>query len=345
MQHTTIHISTKTLVSVLAFVLGVFLLLQLWNIVLLLFAALILAALIDPFARWFAEKKIPRGLAVVLVYILLFGALGGTVYLLAPVVSEDIPQLLTRFETVVSDIEDTGAYASIRETLSHMGISLEDVSSAAASTESNGGALSSAIGAVGSVFQGVASFILILVIAFYMITEEDPLKKIVHSVVPSRHVDYVVGLLSRIRDKLAFWIRGQLILSIVIGVVTYIGLSLLGVRYAAALALIAALLEFIPYLGPILAAIPAFVVAFTQGGVVFFLVVLAFYTVVQQLENHILAPKIMQKAVGLNPIISIVALLIGAQLAGILGAIIAIPLATALGVILKDVTDSKTTID
>jgi predicted PurR-regulated permease PerM len=182
-----------------------------------------------------------------------------------------------------------------------------------------------------------------LVIALYMVTEEDSLRKIVNSVIPARHVGYIVSLLSRIRDKLTFWIRAQLILSVIIGITTFIVLSLLGVRYAAALALIAALLEFVPFLGPIIAAVPAFIIAFTQGGVVLFLVVLAFYVVLQQAENHILVPKIMQKAVGLNPVVSIVALLIGAQLAGILGAILAIPVAIALSVIIKDVIEHKIT--
>lgn len=343
MQHTTIHISLTTLLKVLALVVGVFLFLALWNIVFIVFAALLLAALIDPFASWFAARKIPRSIAVLLVYILLFGMLTGAVALLSPVVSEDIPQLIERFEILLADVQQTSEYAALISTFDRMGISFENGGAGTVSPQT-GGALRQALGAVGSVFQGIASFLLILVIAYYMVTEDDPLKKILHSVVPTRHIDYVVSLLSRIQEKLAAWIRGQLILSCIIGVITFVGLSLMGVKYAAALALIAALLEFIPYLGPIVAAIPAFIIGFSQGGIVLLLMLIAFYIIVQQVENHILVPKIMQRAVGLNPIVSIIALLIGAQVAGILGAILAIPLGAALSVLFTDVIQHQRTI-
>ena len=305
---------------------------QLWNIVLILFAALILAALIDPFASWFASKKIPRGLAVLLVYVVLIGLLSLSVMLLAPVIVNDMPQLVQKIQVLVSEAQQMPRVQSIVDQLQTIGISINSVSEAQQSQN-----LSNIFGAINNVFEGIAGLILILVIAFYMITEEDSLQKIVESIIPKERGPYIVSLLKRIRDKLAFWIRGQLVLSILVGVLTYLGLSLIGVKYAAALALIAALLEFIPYLGPTLATIPAFIIAFTQGGLVLAILALAISIFIQQLENHVFVPKIMQKAVGLNPIVSIIAIIVGAKLAGVLGAILAIPIATTLSVILDDV--------
>jgi predicted PurR-regulated permease PerM len=166
------------------------------------------------------------------------------------------------------------------------------------------------------------------------------MKKLVWSVVPIRHQPYIMQLINRMQKKIGMWLRGQLILSLIIFALTYIGLLILGVKYALVLALIAGLTEFIPYLGPLLAAIPAVFLAFTQSPMLAVFVAVLYY-VIQLTENNILVPKIMQKAVGLNPIVSIAVLLIGFQLAGVVGAILSIPVATAASVFFKDVLDGK----
>ncbi|PJC52670.1 MAG: hypothetical protein CO030_01620, partial [Candidatus Magasanikbacteria bacterium CG_4_9_14_0_2_um_filter_42_11] len=176
---------------------------------------------------------------------------------------------------------------------------------------------------------------------FYLVSQDDPLGKILRSLVPEQHIPYVSSLFRKIQDKLGAWMRGQLILSITIGLMVTIGLSIVGVKYAAVLGLLAALLEFIPILGPIFASIPALFFAFSNGGMVVFVIVLIMYIVIQQFENHILVPKIMQRAVGLNPIVSIVAILVGARFGGVVGVILAIPVATATSVILKDLFDKQ----
>jgi len=129
-------------------------------------------------------------------------------------------------------------------------------------------------------------------------------------------------------------------LCLVIFVLSYIGLLILGVKYALMLALIASITELVPYIGPIIGAIPAVVLAFAQSPMLAVFVVALYYGI-QLVENNILTPKIMEKAVGINPIISIVALLVGFKVAGVVGAILSIPVATAVSVFVKDVFDSK----
>ncbi len=132
--------------------------------------------------------------------------------------------------------------------------------------------------------------------------------------------------MGRIELKLGGWLRGQIILMLIIGISTYIGLTLLGVEYALALAVIAGILEIVPIIGPILSAIPALIVAFTVSPIAGFGVI-GLYILIQQLENHLVVPKVMQKAVGFNPLVTIIVLMIGGNLLGLMGAILAIPIA------------------
>ena len=131
------------------------------------------------------------------------------------------------------------------------------------------------------------------------------------------------------------WLRGQLILGLIVGVAVYLGLLFLGVNYALLLALMAGVLEVVPYVGPIISLVPALIIGFAQSPVIGFAVIIL-YLIVQQLENHLLVPKVMQKVTGLNPIISILALLVGIKAGGIIGTIFSIPLAMMGVVILED---------
>jgi predicted PurR-regulated permease PerM len=147
-------------------------------------------------------------------------------------------------------------------------------------------------------------------------------------------------LVNRMQDKIGLWLRGQIILSVIIFLLTYLGLSILGVKYALVLALVAGLTEFVPYLGPILAAIPAVFFAFTQDPMLAVFVIVLYY-IIQLFENNFIVPQLMQKVVGLNPVVSIVVLLIGFKVGGIIGVILAIPVATAIGVFAKDIFQKR----
>lgn len=150
-----------------------------------------------------------------------------------------------------------------------------------------------------------------------------------------------MNLANRMQSKIGLWLRGQLILSFIIFLLIYVALSILGVKYALILALVAGMTEFVPYLGPILAAVPAIILVFAQSGFVMALFVAIIYYLVQLIENNIIVPKVMQKVVGLNPIVSIAVLMIGFNLGGVVGAILSIPVATAVSVFVKDVFDNK----
>ena len=142
------------------------------------------------------------------------------------------------------------------------------------------------------------------------------------------------------QEKIGLWLRGQLVLCLIIFLMSWLGLSLLGVKYSLVLAVFAGVTEFIPYLGPFLGAIPAVFVGFTQAPYLCLLVIIL-YIVIQQTENLFLVPMVMKKAVGLNPVIVIISMLIGGTMAGILGILVALPVATAISVVFSDFVDFK----
>jgi len=133
------------------------------------------------------------------------------------------------------------------------------------------------------------------------------------------------------------WFQGQLLLGVIVGVLVYLGLWILNVRFALLLAIIAGVLELVPYIGPVLAAIPGVILALFQGPFLLAVWVLLLYIVVQQLENYLIVPLVMKKAVGLNPVVVIIALLIGGKLAGVIGILLAVPAAAVLAEFFRDI--------
>ena len=173
-----------------------------------------------------------------------------------------------------------------------------------------------------------------------MAVDDQAIKKAIRSVLPIDYQPYSMHLINRIQEKIGLWLRGQIFLSLVIFAVSWIGLSILGVKYALVLAVFAGVTEIIPYLGPFIGALPAVFIAFTQSPLLG-IITIVLYIVIQQAENYFLVPKVMQKAVGLNPIIIIIAIMIGAKLAGILGVLLAVPVATAISVVVRDIFKAR----
>jgi predicted PurR-regulated permease PerM len=192
-----------------------------------------------------------------------------------------------------------------------------------------------ALGLLGGALNGI----FILVLALYMTEDRDRIMRYLLSLVPFERRDQAGVVASRIGLRLGGWLRGQLLLSAIIGALTLVGLSIIGVRYAVLLAVLAAIGEAIPLIGPIISAVPAVIVAlFDSPGQA--LKTVGLYLVVQQLENNLIVPKVMQRAVSIHPLAVMVALLAGGELLGVTGAILSVPVAAALAVILDEVRAS-----
>jgi predicted PurR-regulated permease PerM len=333
-----INISTFTLLKMIVLIIVLYFLWLISNIIAVLFVSLIFASAVDPWVDWFQRHKIPRSFGILIIYLATLAIIASVVYLIIPPIiqetatlSKDFPHYVEKFNSVFSDFK---LYANQHNLMGGVSNAVESLNNSLKN------AANGIFSTISSVFGGIFSFFLILVITFYMVVEENALKKTVWAITPDKHQTYVIGLINRIQKKIGLWLRGQLALCFIVFLLTYMGLSIFGVKYALILALIAGITEAIPYLGPTLAAIPAVFLAFTQSPALA-LIVLGLYFVVQMVENHILVPKIMQKAVGLNPLISISVLMIGFQIGGILGAVLSIPVATAASVVVRDLFNYK----
>lgn len=326
----TIHISTASIVKVLAVFLFLGFLYLVWDVVVIVFIALLFAASLGPALDWLEKKKIPRAAGILLIYSTALLLLSLVVVLLVPAITEQIYQLARTFpayyEKFLRIIGDLQLKTDFSQTLQQ---NLESVGQTLSSYTG------SVINTITGIFGGILAFMMVLVLTFYFSVSKNGLRHFIYSVTPEKHQKYAINLFERIQDKLGLWLRGQLLLSAIIFTVTWIGLLILDVRYALVLAIIAGLTELVPYIGPVIGAVPAVFLAFLQSPVKALLVI-ALYVVIQQLENNVIVPKVMQRAVGLNPVVVIIVLLLGAKLAGILGALLAIPLAVAIMVLAKD---------
>lgn len=331
-------VSIATISKIVLFFLGLALLYVVRDILLVFFVALILAALITPFAERLAAKKIPRSVTVLGVYVVILALLGVILSVLVPPLLDEVRSIVTNFsslwEKVVTSVgplstyvQDRGFEASIRSSLESM---TAQIPSAAL------GAFSS----ISTVFDGAFSLIIIFVLGFYLVVEAQGLKRLLRRLAPEKYQPTIVGVLTRVQDKLGDWLRAQMILSGAVAFLTYIGLLVVGLPYALVLALLAGLLELVPYAGPVISAVPAIVLGLSISPLKAAMV-LAVYIIVQQSESHFLIPKINEKIIGINPIVSIMALLLGARLGGVLGILISIPLAATITMLVEDYFEHK----
>lgn len=166
------------------------------------------------------------------------------------------------------------------------------------------------------------------------------MKGFVVAITPSKYHDYAVSSAEKIKVKIGRWMQGQLLLMLIIFALDFLALHFLNVPYALILAILGGLLEIVPYLGPIISAVPAVIFGFLVSPLTGILV-LAVYIVIQQVEGHIITPQVMKKALGLNPIVVILALLVGAKIGGVLGAILSVPITTAMSVFVDDLVEKK----
>lgn len=333
-----IDLSIMTIIKFFLVVIVLFFLYLIKEVLAILFVALIFASAVDPWVDALEKFRFPRWLSILLIYVVLLVALAFVIVLLIPPITQQAIQLANSFPEY---FQKAGAvFESLKNFSAEHGI-LGELDKGLSALKGNvTGMVSSVFSGVAGFFGGVVSFFVVLVITFYMTIEESAIKRVLTHVLPDKYQPFTLQLINKIQRKIGDWLKGQLILSLILGVLVYVGLLILGVNYALILGVVAAFGEFIPYLGPVLAAIPAVFLAFTQSPLKA-LFVLIFYIIIQQIENQILVPKVMQKAVGLNPIVSIVALLIGAKVAGLVGVVLAIPVATAISVVVKEFWATK----
>ena len=332
-QPQVITVSTVSIVKVAVFLLAAFFLYMIRDIIALFFMSMVLASIINPLASWFQARGWSRAGAVLLLYLMILLLIGAVVMLLIPAVVTETRDLLTNADAIWASF--LGTLGPLREFVASHGLGDSLGEALSAMADGLNVAAGGIVATIKGLVTGIASLIIVLVVAFYLVVSEDALKRLFRAVAPEAYQPYLVDLFQRIEKSIGGWVRGQLILSVIVGLAVYVTLMILGVKYALVLALAAGVAEAIPYVGPVFSAIPAILIALTQSPMKGLLVAVM-YVVIQQVENHVLVPKIMQKVTGLHPIVSIFSMLIGVKVAGLVGALLAIPVAMMLGIIVSD---------
>lgn len=329
-------ISTGTLVKIVLVAAAAWLLYTLRDVVIIMLTAVVIASAIEPATKWCVRNKIPRTLGVILVYILFLGAVFGILYLFVPIFLSEATGFIAEFPRYLEYVRYIPEeYAPLLEaTNANPTAAVNQL--LVAVKELTQGVAQDVFKVISVVFGGVLSFILIFVFSFYFSIQERGIEDFLRIVTPVEHENYVIDLWSRAQQKIGLWMQGQLILAVIVGVLVYLGLTILGVKYALVLAVVAGLFEIIPVFGPTLSAIPAVLVGFGDGGVTIGLLVVALYVIIQQFENHLIYPLVVTKVVGVPPLLVILGLIIGAKLAGVLGIILSAPVAAVLQELISD---------
>ena len=328
-QAKKLAITTGSWVRAVLVIIAVVALFLIRKLLLVIVVSIVIASSIEPAAAWAKRHKIPRLPTIIFIYLTSAAAFAGLFYFLF------LP-LLGEFSTFLRSLPDYSASLASSPVFSSLSgtISIEDIMmqvNALIGSFSTGLFSSASI-----IFGGIFNFILIIVLSFYLSVQDDGVGKFLRIVTPWQQEKYVIGLWQRSRRKIGLWMQGQLVLSAFIVILVYLGLLLIGVPHALMLAVAAGVFEIIPVFGPIMSAIPGVLVAFSAGGMSFALIVAGLFLIIQQFENHLIYPLVVKKVVGVPPMISILALLVGAELGGFLGIIISVPMAAIAIELLSD---------
>lgn len=334
-RHTRISISPGSVITVLLVLLGAYSLWILRDLALLVLTAIVLASAIEPGVEFFIRRHIPRFVAVLLMYVAVIGSVTALIYFFFPPIIADaaaffaaVPQYLDTLNistgaAQTSSLASSNQAQSILTTLS----SFQNIFST-----TSGGVLR----LVATFFGGIFSLVLVIVLSFYFALQETGVEDFLRLVAPAKWEDYSADLWKRAQKKIGLWMQGQILLSLLIGVLVYLGLIIMGIKYALLLAIFTAMAEIIPIFGSLMAGGAAAVVAYSQGGVALALIVAGLYIVVNQFETNLIYPLVVKKVVGLPPLLVIIALIAGGELAGFLGILLSVPVAAVALEFLSD---------
>lgn len=328
-----ISITTGTMIRAVLVVLAVYLAYLLRDIVGIVLVSIMLAAIIDPLADFLAKKKIPRSVTVLLTYIVLFLIVGVILFAIIPPMIVELHGMGDSFRSVWG--KAVSSFDALKTISSRYGLESSLQLSIDAANDAVTGSFNGLFATISGFFGGLVSFFVVIALSYFMVVEKHSLRDMAVALVPRRYHDYIGSVSVKMQHKLGQWLIGQLILMLFIGVLSYIGLAVFGVKYAVLLAILAGFLEIVPYLGPVVATIPAVFFAFSDSPTKALLIVI-YYLLVQRVEHMILTPKIMQKTTGLNPIFVVLALAVGFAVGGVAGILLAVPVAALANVVLAE---------
>jgi predicted PurR-regulated permease PerM len=342
------RVVSRAILFTFAVLIGLWLVGQLTSVIVRVVLAVVLAAGMKPLVDRLTARELrrqgwwtpPRGLVVLVVYVLVIAVVSSVSGLILQVVIVELQNLVNGIPVyaprIVSGVNDLlDLIPGGRDLVADFDIAGQ-----------LSGIVSQIFGVVGQavfVFQrvigllsGLLDVLMILLLALYITTDGPSIGRYLRAFLPPDRHEQSSRITSRIFVRLGGWVSGQLLLCVIIGFMSWVGLVLIGVPYAVVLALIAGIMEAVPNIGPIIAAVPAIIVAalYSPWQAV---LVLVLYLVIQQLENYVIVPRVMSKAVELHPLAVLLALMVGGELMGVLGAVLAVPVTAAISVVVDEI--------
>lgn len=316
-----IDISHKSVIFIAVLILSLWLIYLIRDLLVILFVAVILMSALSPLVKFFVKLKLPKALGIAVTYIVIIGLLSAAIAVILQPLIEESTRLIVTLPSVVGQLFNIANIdkSVFQSELTYLSKNIFSVTLA--------------------IFDNLLAIIFLLVITFYLLLERENLETRIASLFIGKEERIKKSIIA-IEEKLGSWLRGQLFLSVIVGLLSYTGLFILNVPYALPLSLIAGVLEVVPVIGPIISAIPAIFIAATISPVLA-MGVAAMFFVIQQLENHLIVPQVMKRAVGLNPLMVILAIAIGSRLLGFAGALLAVPLAVVAQIIVTEIIEEK----
>ena len=321
MEKRILELSWVSLWRVLFFIALAAVLLQGLNVLLGLFLAIVISSGLEFLVNFMEKRGIPRTLGVIVIFLL-------AAILVIVLVAVVLPLLIIEFNTALVTLERIaaeswwGPLAGLRATQS-----LSEIMNRI--TGQIFGGETSPFGALAGIFGGMALTVSVVVSSFYLSLSRDGVERFIRAVFPGDYEDTALRIYENSRRRIGLWFRSQILLSLTMGFLTLIALSILGVKYAVLLGLLAAVFELVPYIGPILAGSAAVMAALTASPTLAFWTLVVF-VILHQVESHFLVPMLVGRSVGLHPVIVIAALLMGAEVGGFLGILISVPAAVVV---------------
>lgn len=329
MDKVSVTLTPKTLWMILAMVVGVFVAWKLRNFVMVVLLSVIVASFVEVGTKVLKKIKIPRIIGVFIVYILGFAAIAGMLYLVVPLFTKELVEFIdlfpkdSYFVKVTTPLADNGFSSSTLKTLLDKDI-------VAGGTDF--------FASLGELFGGLVNALLVIIISFYLSTQEKGIEQFLRVVTPEKYENYIVSLWSRVERKIGYWFGGQVLVAILIGLVTYIGLFIMGVPYALILSALAGLFVFVPF-GTGLSLAPAVALGYLGEGVSLALQIFVFYGVVHYIESYFLSPYILHRTIGMPMLVIILSIIACFELFGFIGIVIAIPIAVLILELIYDHSD------
>lgn len=325
-------VSVSFILKVILTIIVVAVLYQVIDILAVLFLAIVIASALEPVIMYLKKYRIPRVGAAVLIYLFVFFGLAVIFYFLLPPLFDEVNTFLTEFPRIQKNLLRSEAITAlpfaniIKQNLVVLS------SSGLSAMKGIGGSF---LNFSSEIFGGIVSFVLLIVISFYLSVQENGIPRFLQAVVPLQYERYVLEIWDRSRRKLGIWLQTMFVLMAIVGALVYLSLSIIGIKFSFLLGVLSGLFELIPIVGPILGAVPGVTLGLLQSPQTGLLVLMV-YIIIQQVENHIIVPLIMQRAIGLNSIVILMALLVGGRVGGVLGLLVAVPLATVIVEIISD---------